>query len=105
MGPKHRDLKRERLWKLLEWIGIPVHDVEQGHILGSQGGLGLGGRLPSFGRPTQTEHQKQGCHRLFQDGILKTPTKFLEDMDVSMRSARKCKKSGSLGPSVRVGGG
>ena len=87
IGPKHRDLKRERFWKLLEWIGIPVHDLEQGHFLGSQGRLGPEGRLPNFGRRTQTQHQKHGCQRLFQARILKALMNFREDVNLSMRYA------------------
>src|SRR5882762_56027 len=103
VGPKHRDLKREGFWKLLEWVGRPVHDVEQGHFFSSQGRLGLGGRLPNVGRPTQTQHEKHRCQGLFQARILKTLTKFRGDMDVSMRYARRKHGSGSLGPTVQGG--
>jgi hypothetical protein len=35
VGPEYRDLKRERFWKLLEWVGVPVNDVEKGHFSSS----------------------------------------------------------------------
>ena len=28
VGPENRNLQRKRFWELLEWVGVPMNDVE-----------------------------------------------------------------------------
>jgi hypothetical protein len=61
VGPKYRDLKRERLWKLLKWISALPNDFEQQDFFGSQGRRGLGDKFPNGGAPAQSECQQRNC--------------------------------------------
>src|SRR5580692_11583758 len=71
IGPKHRNLKRERFWKPLEWVGLPVN-VEQRDVFSSQHRRNLGHDVPSCRRSTQAHYQERGSQRSLQLRILKT---------------------------------
>ena len=89
-GPEHRDLKREGFWKLLEWVEVPVSDVEQGDFFGSQGRRGLGGKFPNRGwaRTNATPEARLRKTR-FNSRILRIFMALRENMDLSMRQCRE----------------
>jgi hypothetical protein len=48
VGPEYRDLKWERLWKLLAWVSVLLNEFEQRDFFGSQSTRGFGGHnLPN----------------------------------------------------------
>jgi len=58
VGPEYRDLERERLWKLLKWVSMPMNDFAQWDYSGSQGRRSFGGKFPNSAAPAQSGHKK-----------------------------------------------
>jgi hypothetical protein len=55
-GPKYCDLKRERFWKLLEWVSVLMNDFDPWDFFDSQSRRGSSGKFPNCGAPAQSEH-------------------------------------------------
>jgi hypothetical protein len=62
VGPKYRDFKRKRFWKLLKLVSVLMCDFEQWDFFGSQRSGGVSGdKFPNGGAPAQSEHQQHDC--------------------------------------------